>query len=386
MALCETMFVPNKKNMKTNYLELIQAQRQNVEPVTLNIGSVFNRGSNSYSGVMLYMYCFNSIPNIISESNIDCVKANEWFTQKYTDQIDQQFTISRCFNGSKTAQLDDAFYLLSDKTLVFFNSAEEEVRILYGTNGGEYARKLADEINTHKTDTHEQTQIYLLVNKATQLGTQAMIVSQRDFNISDNYNEDFASVHQVIAGRLNRNNDKGLVLLHGQPGTGKTSYIRYLASLVSKKMIFMPPAMVSSITNASLLRVLIDNPNSILIIEDAENVIVGRDTNGNSPVSTLLNISDGLLSDCLNIQIICSFNTDLSKVDKALMRKGRLIAKYEFKELTKYKSQKLSDKLGFDTQIKESMTLTSIYNQQEEDYQMSEAKRIGFQTLGKTSI
>jgi ATP-dependent 26S proteasome regulatory subunit len=131
---------------------------------------------------------------------------------------------------------------------------------------------------------------------------------------------------------------------------------------------------------------LIDNPNSILIIEDAENVIVDRDTNGNSPVSSLLNISDGLLSDCLNIQIICTFNTDLSKVDKALMRKGRLIAKYEFKELTKDKSQKLSEKLGFDTQIKESMTLTSIYNQQEEDYQMSEAKRIGFQTLGKTSI
>jgi DNA replication protein DnaC len=386
MAPCETMFVPNKKKMERNYLELINGKRQNMEPQALNIGSMFSRVDNSYSGVMMYMYHFNSIPNIIAESNIDCVKAHEWFTQKYNDLINERYTISRCFNGSTTAQLDDAFYLLSNNTVVVFDSASEDVRIFYSANGGEYARKLADEINTHKIDTTEQTKIYLLVNKGSGLSTQAMNISEPNFNISDNYNEDFVPVHQVIAERLNRNNDKGLVLLHGQPGTGKTSYIRHLASLVSKKMIFMPPAMVTSITNASLLRVLIDNPNSILIIEDAENVIVDRDTNGNSPVSSLLNISDGLLSDCLNIQIICTFNTDLSKVDKALMRKGRLIAKYEFKELTKDKSQKLSDKLGFDTQIKESMTLTSIYSQPEEDYQMSEAKRIGFQTSGNTSI
>lgn len=66
--------------------------------------------------------------------------------------------------------------------------------------------------------------------------------------------------------------------------------------------------------------------------------------NSYSPVSTLLNLADGLLSDCLNIQIVCSFNTDLSMVDKALMRKGRLIAKYEFKELEVEKAQNLSNK------------------------------------------
>jgi len=57
----------------------------------------------------------------------------------------------------------------------------------------------------------------------------------------------------------------------------------------------------------------------------------------------LLNISDGLLYDCLNIQIICSFNIDIIKVDSALLRKGRLIAKYEFKELEVAKAQALSD-------------------------------------------
>ena len=102
--------------------------------------------------------------------------------------------------------------------------------------------------------------------------------------------------------------------------------------------------MASVITSPGLVSILIENPNSILVIEDAENIVVDRERNSNSRVSALLNISDGLLSDCLNIQIICSFNTDISKVDSALMRKGRLIAKYEFKELEVEKARALSKK------------------------------------------
>ncbi len=125
---------------------------------------------------------------------------------------------------------------------------------------------------------------------------------------------------------------------------------------------------------------LIENRNSIFVIEDAENIVVDREINGESPVSALLNISDGLLSDCLNIQIICSFNTDISKIDSALMRKGRLIAKYEFKELEVEKAQELSNKLGFNTRIDAPMTLTSIYNQDEKDFLQSKKRNvIGFQ-------
>ena len=137
--------------------------------------------------------------------------------------------------------------------------------------------------------------------------------------------------------------------------------------------------MATSITNPELLTFLIDNPNSIFVIEDAENIIVDREQNGYSPVSTLLNISDGLLSDCLNIQIICTFNTDISKVDAALLRKGRMIAQYEFKELETVKAQALSKKLGFDRIITNPMTLTEIYNQEEQDFsQQKKKKMIGF--------
>mgnify|MGYP001324575953 CR=1 FL=1 len=55
-------------------------------------------------------------------------------------------------------------------------------------------------------------------------------------------------------------------------------------------------------------------------------------------------------------------------IDSALMRKGRLIARYEFKELTIEKSRRLSEKIGFNSEIDTPMTLSSIYNQSEMDF------------------
>ena len=221
-----------------------------------------------------------------------------------------------------------------------------------------------------------------MVNTVHGIDTKSLQISKPKLNIEDNYNDDFKEIHQTIIKRLSRKNDKGLVLLHGKPGTGKTSYIRYLISTLKKDVIFLPPNMAGAITNPDLISILIDNSNSIFVIEDAENIVVDREKDGNSPVSALLNISDGLLSDCLNSQVICSFNTDISKVDSALMRKGRLSAKYEFKELEVEKAKMLSKKLGFTSICTTPMTLTAIYNQDDKDFQQIKRHNpIGFKTI-----
>jgi hypothetical protein len=63
-----------------------------------------------------------------------------------------------------------------------------------------------------------------------------------------------------------------------------------------------------------------------------------------------------------------------------LLRKGRLIAQYEFKELDAYKAQLLSNQLGFQTIIEKPMSLTDIYNQVEIDFAFQQPQRakIGF--------
>jgi len=130
--------------------------------------------------------------------------------------------------------------------------------------------------------------------------------------------------------------------------------------------------------NPEFMDLLLDNPNAVLVIEDAENIVMDRKYSSHSGVSNLLNISDGLLSDCLNVQIICTFNSNIGLVDNALLRKGRLIARYEFEKLSIEKATALSKHLGLKNVVKRPMTLAEITNPEDNYQELTKTNVIGF--------
>jgi energy-coupling factor transporter ATP-binding protein EcfA2 len=202
-----------------------------------------------------------------------------------------------------------------------------------------------------------------------------------DIDIESNYGKSFVKIHDTIIERLNKDYDKGIILLHGDPGTGKTTYIKYISKLIKdKEILFIPPSMAEAICEPSIIPFLMDHRNSILIIEDGERVISDREGNGSpSGVSNILNLTDGILGDCLGIQVVATFNMKKEKIDQALLRKGRLIAEHKFEKLDLDDTNSLLKKLGKEYVSEEGMILSDIYNIDVEVYKSTQnTNKIGF--------
>ena len=194
-------------------------------------------------------------------------------------------------------------------------------------------------------------------------------------DIKDNYNNDIPK--DSLIKFLGNSNESGLVILNGIPGTGKTYFIRSLIyTLKDIDFVFIDINDFYKICdNKQYLGSLKD---CVLIIEDCEALIKDRNTSQFSQnISDLLQITDGLLGDGLNIKIICTFNTNVTNIDKALLRKGRIKLRYEFKELTEEKSKALYSKLNIPYNPKERV-LCDIFNQQNTGAEKPQINKIGF--------
>lgn len=325
----------------------------------------------------LYLHTFNLLPSEFFIGQIDGEKAFTAFNEKFAGKIVRTYQYRWYDKKKKEASFSRAVLLLDNQCLIEFCMGYCE--LWHNDREPEFIMAVAEIAGSFKQrQRREPLEINLVVRGKNKLELKAMEIKRAKLDLDLFYAKEFADIHEVIRKRLNKKKDKGIVLLHGLPGTGKTTYLRYLISRIKKRVLFISPSVADNLMGPDFIELLTSNPDTVLIIEDAENIIMDRKHNPGSSVSNLLNISDGLLADFLNVQLICTFNHSLAMIDGALMRKGRLIAKYEFGKLNVPQSQRLSDHLGFTTMIKHPMTIAEIANQHERHHNAERIEIIGF--------
>jgi tRNA uridine 5-carbamoylmethylation protein Kti12 len=342
---------------------------------TISANGVFDR--HYLDSKSMYLYHFNKLPSVSYMYGINGEKAFKACEEKYRAETISIHQYRYYDKKRKRYDFDETLMILNNDVLLKFD--EDYCIILYSGVANDFVdgcTRLVDQFKQRQR--RKPLEINLIVEECGSMELKAMEIKRTKLDLRLFYEDDFAAVDEVIRTRLNKKDDKGIVLLHGLPGTGKTTYLRHLIGKIKKKVLFLSPAVARDLTNPGFIDLLIDNPNTVVVIEDAENIITDRKISGGSAVSNLLNISDGLLADFLNVQLICTFNSSLTMVDSALMRKGRLIAKYEFGKLSVGKAQKLSHHLGFDSIICKPMTVAEIANQHEQVFETRQVNVIGF--------
>jgi len=333
---------------------------------------------NSYLEVKaFYIHEFKQVPCITFIGNLDVTKVFKCIQEGHCGKVIAVYQRSWYNWQHKQLEFNSTVFKLGNKSMIRLGGDFAE--ILFDKNNFSFANNLVEKFKEYEAPVKEQDfEINIITYTANGLELKQLPVKPTALDIDLYYNDDFKAVDNTIKDRLEKENDKGIILLHGLPGTGKTTYLRHLIGSTKKKVLFVSPAVAGNLMNPEFIDLLIENPNAVLIIEDAENIIMDRKYNSSSGVSNLLNISDGLLSDCLNVQIICTFNSALNLIDSALLRKGRLIAKYEFGKLDIQKARKLSEHLGVKQSIDKPMTLAEIANPDETHYHATQAHAIGF--------
>ena len=370
---------------------LIDWEKMNSDLIISTTSSGRNKNPDEFNILQEYLERFKEKPSLIRNFNHD---ADFYFYDKLMIEIEKKFPkceklfedsthyykYNKTIDRKEIFYLDEGYLLLleSDFASNFFDNPKIDIGVENKRDKlVEYHEILKPSFNsTNRSKEIDQKIIDIFKNVKVDYKDERISISMvsmennelfiKDFYLDDkiqdmtfpdlHYGVGFDIFHEKLVSKLKKDT-KGLVLLHGLPGTGKTFYIRQLLKELTKSdanILYFSPAMVDSITDPSFINFIadwansFDNKKGIILIEDAEPLLESRQTGRNIGITNLLNLTDGLLNDILGVQIIATFNTDVKNIDGALMRPERLLARKEFAKLDLEESLILAKNIDID--------------------------------------
>jgi len=217
---------------KNNLKKWLQLAWLKIFKTKEGISELFNKekiafGNHYIDTRNLYVNRFNRQPNVAEITDVKLSAVFDLIKSKKYGKVKSIFQSNEYNWGKNEIEYDKTIFILNHKMMI--SLSYDDVFIYYQNSQFERVKKMIDEFKNHKAECkQEDFEMNIISLNGNSLELKTINITPTELDLDLYYNDDFKEVDATIKERLSREKDKGIVLLHGLPGTGKTTYLRHL--------------------------------------------------------------------------------------------------------------------------------------------------------------
>jgi hypothetical protein len=314
-------------------------------------GLRFSSDDNNLNDFLICWKRFGSRPNrilientysskLVGDAISDIIKEKNVFTEVIPDGE------NLIINDRVFVRLEDELYL--SYVVIDRNSESsfiDSIIFLY-KEGFDGVQDYVDSLNECLIDFHEDTgnKINAMVLSPSGLEIETVAITDYDSeNIETYYSGKTFKAMEKAVKRI-KGSKRGMTILYGPRGTGKTTSINYIADGLDRIVIFIPNNMIEhTINNPDFRKFLKRFDQPIIVIDDCELALNEIYNKSNVTTTNLVQMVDGFLAGTTDVSIVAIFNTDSEDdIDHNLLDCNSLLDVVEFTELSTSECNELS--------------------------------------------